>query len=71
MMRLLIPGLAALFAMIAAAQVFTKIETVGVMKERARTEIAEKKVDEKIQKARRAAAARPAGSVLDRWSTDD
>jgi hypothetical protein len=70
MIRLLIPGLAALFAMIAASQVFTKIETVGVMKERARTETAERKVDEKIVKARRAAAARPAASVLDRWSAD-
>lgn len=70
MIRLLIPGIAALFAMIAAAQVFTKIETVGVMKERERVQTAEREVDEKIVKARRAAAARPAGSVLDRWSAD-
>lgn len=44
----------------------------GVQKERDRVVRTESKIDEKITKARRAAAAakRPDGGVLDRWSTD-
>tara|TARA_R110002126_G_scaffold55247_1_gene148690 strand:+ start:298 stop:510 length:213 start_codon:yes stop_codon:yes gene_type:complete len=61
----------ALAVMVGAYNLFlANAEKAGVVKERARVEIAEKKVDEKIQKARRAAASRPAASVLDRWSAD-
>ncbi len=44
----------------------------GVQKERDRVTRTEHKIDEKIVKARRAAAAarRPDVGVLDRWSTD-
>lgn len=44
----------------------------GVQKERDRVVKSEHKIDEKITKARRAAAAtkRPGVGVLDRWSTD-
>lgn len=58
----------------AATVVYQSIKQTGRIEgrqqERASVEKAEKKLDAKIQKAQRAAAARPAPSVLDRWSTD-
>ena len=59
----------ALAVMAGAWQAFKAVEqSKGVQKERARVEKIESKVNEKVEKAQRAAAARPAASVLDRWS---
>jgi hypothetical protein len=59
----------ALAVMVGAYNLFlANAEKAGVVKERARVQTAEKKVDDKIAKARRAAASLPAASVLDRWS---
>lgn len=70
-MNHVIAGAVALAVMVGAYNLFlTNAERTGVIKERARVQTAERKVDERIVKARRAAAARPAGGVLDRWSTD-
>jgi hypothetical protein len=61
----------ALAVMVGAYNLFlANAEKAGVVKERDRVQTAEKKVDDKIAKARRAAASRPAASVLDRWSAD-
>jgi len=58
----------------AATVVYQSIKQTGRVEgqraEQVRVEKAEKKTDDRIKKAQRAAAARPAASVLDRWSTD-
>ena len=59
---------------VAMAAVYQSIKQTGRVEgqraEQVRVEKAEKKTDDRIKKAQRAAAARPAASVLDRWSTD-
>ena len=71
-MNHIIAGAVAFAVMVGAYNLFlANAEKAGVVKERARVQTAERKVDEKIAKARRAAASRPTGGVLDRWSTDD
>lgn len=69
MMNQLIAAGVALAVMLGAWQAFKAVEqSKGVDKERARVAKIETKVNDKIEKAQRAAAARPAASVLDKWS---
>lgn len=68
MRDLIIPFIVAAGVALFAQQYFRAAETVGAVKERARVETAEKKIDAKIVKAQRAAAKQPSDSVLDRWS---
>ena len=72
MIRLHLIAVAA--GLIVGVTVYQSIKQVGRVegqkREQVRVEKAEIKINDRIKRAQRAVAAKPAASVLDRWSTD-